>query len=464
MRNRPVTMHRAHAAARAAPALALLIAVAMPATAAAQRAPGFGGAELRVGMTSPEQAVVAPVITGEVDLGYLWQPALRVIAGLSHFRANIDREPGDDEGSFRAIGFWLGGRYDLMPLATTSPYVRASVTIHSVDADAWDSDVGALLTGTNAGAAIAVGARRVLDTRGRLSGTVELRRTAMNNIANTAFEIGLRLQNRGALAYAPVTVAVAPAPLYDPRDPLAPPRTPAVTRQPTTPIDTAAARRLAEAWREPDPAVAEAEAQRAAALAERQAREAAIAEQRTAALAAERAAAAEALLRQGLNRAAAAMRSVSSTRETDAAFVVTVGGIAFATGAGSLSPAARSELRVLATVLAGYPGHIVSVEGHTDAVGDPTANQALSVERAAAVRAALIVEGVDPLWTDVRGFGASRPIASNDTAAGRATNRRVEIRIRRVPCAEPPRPGADGTLDCPPVAGRQADAGAGAGT
>jgi outer membrane protein OmpA-like peptidoglycan-associated protein len=448
----PVTVYRPRAALLVAHGLALIFAVVMPVTAAAQRVPAFGGVELRAGMTFPEHASVAPVITGEADIGYLWRPALRIIAGLSHFRANIDREPGDDEGSFRAIGVWLGGRYDLMPLASTSPYVRASVTIHSVDADAWDSDVGALLTGTNAGAAIAVGARRVLDTRGRLSGTVELRRTAMNNIANTAFEIGLRLQNRGALAYAPVTVAVAPQPLYDPRDPRTPPRTPALPRQPTTPVDTAAARRLAEAWMEPDPAVAEAEAQRVAQLAERQAREAAIAEQRTAAIAAERAAAGEALLRQGLNRAAVTMRSGSSTRETDAAFIVTLGGTAFATGAGSLAPAARSELRVLATVLAGYPGHIVSVEGHTDAVGDPAANQALSVERAAAVRAALIVEGVDPLWTDARGFGATRPVASNDTAAGRAANRRVEIHIRRVPCAEPPRPGPDGTLDCPPVA------------
>lgn len=163
----------------------------------------------------------------------------------------------------------------------------------------------------------------------------------------------------------------------------------------------------------------------------------------------ERAAAAEALLRQGLNRAAVSMRSAAGVRETGAAFVVTLSGVAFASGAGSLSPVARSELRVLATVLAGYPGHIIHVDGHTDAVGDPGANQRLSAERAAAVRAALIAEGVDPLWSAARAFGAARPAASNETATGRAANRRVEIHVMKRRCVEPPRPGSDGALACP---------------
>ncbi|CAN5621801.1 hypothetical protein BH23GEM1_BH23GEM1_11200 [soil metagenome] len=127
------------------------------------------------------------------------------------------------------------------------------------------------------------------------------------------------------------------------------------------------------------------------------------------------------------------MTSVASLDETADAFVVTIGGNAFATGASTLTGTARTELRVLASVLAGYPGHMVSVEGHADAVGNPAANQALSLERASAVRAALIVEGVDPLWTGVTGYGQTRPIARNETAAGRAANRRVEIRIQRVP-------------------------------
>jgi outer membrane protein OmpA-like peptidoglycan-associated protein len=442
---------RSTATAAAAVAIGLLLGpAAQPADVAAQRAPTLGGVEGRVGLAFPEQATAGPAAMAEVDLGYLWRPELRLIAGLGRFSANIDREPGDDEGSFTATGFWFGGRYDLFALRPTSAYLRASATVHRVDADAWDSDVGALLSGTVAGGAVAAGVRRALDTRGSLSGTAEVRRTFLNNMANTAVEFGLRWQRRGSLAYAPDALALAPVrPLYEPPDP----RTPPSARRPAEPVDTAAARRLAEALRQPDPAAAEDaapdEARRVAELAEQRAREAAMAEQRAAAVAAERAAAAEALLRQGLGRASAAMRSVSSLRETEDAFIVTLGGTAFASGAATLAAAARGELRTLATVLAGYPGHIVSVEGHTDAVGNPAANQDLSAERAAAVRAALIVEGVDPLWVGTRGFGAGRPVASNDSAAGRAANRRVEIRVLRRPCPVPPGPGADGALTCP---------------
>jgi outer membrane protein OmpA-like peptidoglycan-associated protein len=430
-------------------AASVLIA-ANAAPAAAQRAPAIGGAELRVGVVFPEQAVAGAGVMGEVDLGYVWRPELRVIAGLSHFRANIDREPGGDEGSFAATGVWLGGRYDLFVRNTTAAYVRASMTLHSVSADAWDSDVDALLGGTNIGAAVAIGARRTIDDDGRMSGTFELRRTALNNIANTAVEIGGRLLLRGHAAYTPVQLAQAPAgPLYDvqPRTtPVGEPRQDqqVAPQQPAGP-DTAAARRATGQRREREME----SAARAAVVAEQRAREAVLEEQSDAEAAIERAAAAEALLRQGLTRAASAMRSATSMRETESSFVLTLSGGAFMSGAGTLSGPARGELRVLATVLAGYPGHIISVEGHTDGVGDAQQNQLLSLERANAVRAALIVEGVDPLWTGVRGFGAARPIAPNDTATGRSANRRVEIRVMRSPCPEPPRPGPDGGPVCP---------------
>jgi outer membrane protein OmpA-like peptidoglycan-associated protein len=375
-------------------ALAFNIAsAALAAPAAAQRAPTFAGVELRLGVVFPEHAVAGPAVMGEIDLGYVWRPELRAIAGLSHFRANIDREPGGDEGSFAATGIWLGGRYDLLARSTTAAYVRAALTLHSVSADAWDTDVDALLAGTNIGAGIAIGARRTLDAAGRISGTFELRRTALNNLANTAIEIGVRFQQRGAAAYTAETVAAAPR-LYDPQQvPPTPaerlPPQPAVqppglepAARDTAARDTAANRRADLLRREME---AEAAA-RGANLAQRQAREAAMEERSAGAAAAERAAAAQALLRQGLARAAAAMGSVTRTHETDAAFIVTLSGGAFATGASTLSASARGEVRVLATVLAGYPGHIITLEGHTDAVGDPARNQALSLERASAVR------------------------------------------------------------------------------
>jgi outer membrane protein OmpA-like peptidoglycan-associated protein len=428
-------------------ALALGLAGGLaPAAASAQAAPALAGAEVRTGLTFPEHATAALGIMVEGDAGYVWRPRLRLLVGVSHFRANIDREPGDNEGSFAATGLWVGGRYDLLPWQAWGPYVRAVATMHRVDADAWDPTVDALLAGTNLGLALAAGARYGLDATGRLSATFEVRRTLLNNLNQTSLEVGLRFLRRGSYAYVADAVALAPRPVPPPA--ARPPAAPAVpTREPDAAvpappaIDTAAARLQAQA-------AAQAAEEAATAAALRRAEAAAEVERLRAAAAAEHAVAVEARLRQGLQRAAAVMPGVSSVRETADAYVTTIGAGAFASGAATLTPAARTELRALANVLAGYPGHIVMVEGHTDAQGDPGANLTLSVERAEVVRAALIVEGVDALWTAARGFGDSRPVADNTSAAGRALNRRVEIRVAKRVCDDVPVPGPDGTLIC----------------
>ena len=72
--------------------------------------------------------------------------------------------------------------------------------------------------------------------------------------------------------------------------------------------------------------------------------------------------------------------------------------------------------------------HVV-VEGHTDAIGTDEYNRALSVRRAEAVFRYLVNRGIPPERLRVEGFGESRPVASNDDEAGRAQNRRVELRV-----------------------------------
>ena len=81
----------------------------------------------------------------------------------------------------------------------------------------------------------------------------------------------------------------------------------------------------------------------------------------------------------------------------------------------------------IATLLHDEPGLRLSIEGHTDASGDPGQNRALSRQRAETVRAALIVKGIDASRLLAQGFGADRPIARDDSAEGGPGNRRVEL-------------------------------------
>lgn len=93
-----------------------------------------------------------------------------------------------------------------------------------------------------------------------------------------------------------------------------------------------------------------------------------------------------------------------------------------------LKPAASSELIRAATILTGWSGKAVSIEGHTDATGQPAHNQALSEARAQAVRDFLA--GRPELKGKVlqaTGLAATRPVATNQTAEGRAANRRVDV-------------------------------------
>lgn len=104
----------------------------------------------------------------------------------------------------------------------------------------------------------------------------------------------------------------------------------------------------------------------------------------------------------------------------------------FETGSAVIKEESYEALNNLAYLLSVKQNYLVSIEGHTDNVGDPAANLSLSKQRAKAVRKYLVDKGIDGkrLFTD--GYGDSKPIASNATAAGRKKNRRVEFLIIRV--------------------------------
>jgi outer membrane protein OmpA-like peptidoglycan-associated protein len=102
-------------------------------------------------------------------------------------------------------------------------------------------------------------------------------------------------------------------------------------------------------------------------------------------------------------------------------------GVNFAFNSAELEAAAVPVLDQAAEILKANPGVFVSVEGYTDSIGSEEYNQALSVRRAESVYRYLVNRGVDPERCQVKGFGESNPVASNDTETGRAQNRRVEL-------------------------------------
>lgn len=88
---------------------------------------------------------------------------------------------------------------------------------------------------------------------------------------------------------------------------------------------------------------------------------------------------------------------------------------------------ARDVLAEVLRVMRDNPTLHVMVEGHTDSVGSDAYNQKLSERRAGAVKAYLVRQGIDAGRLDTRGYGETRPVATNSAAAGRAQNRRAEL-------------------------------------
>jgi outer membrane protein OmpA-like peptidoglycan-associated protein len=103
-------------------------------------------------------------------------------------------------------------------------------------------------------------------------------------------------------------------------------------------------------------------------------------------------------------------------------------GVNFATGRSALTPDSYAVLDEVATSLLARTEVRVEVAGHTDITGSRALNMRLSLERAQAVKAYLARKGVEPSRMVTRGYGPDEPVATNATAAGRAQNRRVELR------------------------------------
>jgi OmpA-OmpF porin, OOP family len=115
------------------------------------------------------------------------------------------------------------------------------------------------------------------------------------------------------------------------------------------------------------------------------------------------------------------------TPPTDKTFILK--GVFFDTNKTTLKPASTPALTNLFEYLKMKPSVVIELSGHTDSVGSDEDNQKLSEGRAQAVRAWLVKKGIDEKRITAVGYGETRPIDDNETAAGRENNRRTEVLV-----------------------------------
>jgi outer membrane protein OmpA-like peptidoglycan-associated protein len=126
---------------------------------------------------------------------------------------------------------------------------------------------------------------------------------------------------------------------------------------------------------------------------------------------------------------AAQLNSILQTRDSARGLIVSMSDVLFDSGKYSLKPGAREKLAKVAGILLAYPSLNIEVGGYTDNVGGDAMNQTLSENRAGSVRDYLVQQGVATNSVSSKGFGSTLPVSSNDNAAGRQQNRRVELLV-----------------------------------
>lgn len=121
------------------------------------------------------------------------------------------------------------------------------------------------------------------------------------------------------------------------------------------------------------------------------------------------------------------LNAILQTRDTARGLIVNLSDVLFDFNQATLKPDAREKLAKVCGILLAYPTLHMNVEGHTDSIGTDEYNLKLSQRRADAVRDYLTSNGISMTNVEAIGLGKANPVASNDTAAGRQQNRRVEM-------------------------------------
>jgi len=140
--------------------------------------------------------------------------------------------------------------------------------------------------------------------------------------------------------------------------------------------------------------------------------------------------AAEQKAQDALERLTAANAQAAVKKESRGTVITLPGNVLFASGKSELLPGAQTSLGQVADALKDQDNAKILVEGHTDSRGSEQTNMMLSKARADAVGSFLVSRGIPTDRVTTQGLGPSRPVADNNTAEGRANNRRVEIVVQ----------------------------------
>jgi outer membrane protein OmpA-like peptidoglycan-associated protein len=127
------------------------------------------------------------------------------------------------------------------------------------------------------------------------------------------------------------------------------------------------------------------------------------------------------------------LNAILETQESARGLIVNISDVLFDFNKYTLKPGAREKMAKVSGILLAYPGLKIQLEGHTDSIGSDEYNMKLSQQRAEAVCDYLTGQGVPALTVSAVGLGKADPVASNDTAAGRQRNRRVEMVVSGEP-------------------------------
>jgi len=130
-----------------------------------------------------------------------------------------------------------------------------------------------------------------------------------------------------------------------------------------------------------------------------------------------------------MRQALADSEAAAVRREGNLLAITLRGDITFDHDSAIVRPGLYTEIDRIANIMLQYPETVIRVEGHTDSTGSEQYNLELAARRAVAVKDLIVQKGVDRTGVETVTFGESRPVATNETEAGRQMNRRVEIKI-----------------------------------